>query len=163
MLFSPAAAPASIIYITVQSLFVSGRRAPQILNTDPVTYNLPHDEFLMELGKLDGTPKEVLAHAELMEMMIPLLRADFQLVQTYKYTADHPLQCPIIAYGGTQDDHVSRNALLPWRDLTSSRFLLHMVPGDHFFLRSSQALLLELMARELHEVIMKLRLTNSPY
>jgi medium-chain acyl-[acyl-carrier-protein] hydrolase len=106
-----------------------------------------------ELSRLEGTPKEVLEHMELMEMMIPLLRADFQLIQTYNYVADLPLRCPIIVYGGLQDHNVSREMLLPWEELTSSRFALHMLPGDHFFLRSSQALLLELLTKELHEVI----------
>ena len=136
-----------------QAVFVAGRRAPQIPDSDPVSYNLPKEEFIEELSRLEGTPKEVLEHAELMELMIPLLRADFQLVQTYNYVQDVPLRCPIIVYGGMQDYDVSRDLLLPWKELTSSRFALYMLPGDHFFLRSSHHLLLELLTRELHEVI----------
>ncbi|MGH9759831.1 MAG: thioesterase II family protein, partial [Blastocatellia bacterium] len=49
-----------------QCLFVSGRRAPHIPDTDPITYNLPEAEFIQELRKLNGTPKEVLDHEELM-------------------------------------------------------------------------------------------------
>src|SRR5262249_55495669 len=41
-----------------QSLFVAGRSAPQIPNPEPISYNLPHDEFIQELIRLDGTPKE---------------------------------------------------------------------------------------------------------
>jgi medium-chain acyl-[acyl-carrier-protein] hydrolase len=89
-----------------QTVFVSGRRAPQIPDSDPVSYNLPKEEFRQELGRLEGTPKEVLEHAELMEMMIPLLRADFQLIHTYNYVADTPLRCPITVYGGLQDHDV---------------------------------------------------------
>jgi medium-chain acyl-[acyl-carrier-protein] hydrolase len=144
-----------------EMLFASGRRAPQVPDSNPVTYNLPKDEFIEELGKLDGTPKEVLEHGELMEMMTPLLRADFQLVQEYKYIANSQLQCPISVYGGFQDKHVSRDLLLPWRELTSSRFALHMLPGGHFFLRSSESLLSELLTRELHEVIARSRVGHS--
>ncbi len=136
-----------------QTLFVAGRRAPQIPNGEPVTYNLPKDEFTKELIELDGTPKEVLEHEELMEMIIPLLRADFQLIQTYQYHVENTLRCPIIAYGGLQDSHVTREMLMPWKELTSSRFSLHMLPGDHFFLRSSHVQLLGMIARELHEAI----------
>jgi len=136
-----------------QAVFVSGRRAPQVPDNNPVSYNLPEKEFIEELSGLEGTPKEVLEDAELMEMMIPLLRADFQLIQTYNYVADVPLQCPITAYGGLQDYHVPRDVLLPWKELTSSRFALHMLPGDHFFLRSHQTLLLELLTQGAHEVI----------
>jgi medium-chain acyl-[acyl-carrier-protein] hydrolase len=143
-----------------QTLFIAGRRAAQIARSEQVTYNLPRDEFIEELIKLDGTPKEVIEHAELMELMIPLLRADFQLVQTYEYVPDTPLRCPIITYGGLQDYETPRDLLLPWKEQTSSRFALHMLPGDHFFIRSHQPRLLKLLGRELHEIIVHSRLTH---
>jgi len=143
-----------------QALFVSGRSAPQIPDPDPLSYNLPHDEFIEELFRLDGTPKEVLQNAELMELMIPLLRADFQLVQTYEYLADTPLRCPIVVYGGLEDHEITREMLLSWKDQTSSGFTLHMLPGDHFFIRSSGAQLLNLLASELREVIIDSRASN---
>jgi medium-chain acyl-[acyl-carrier-protein] hydrolase len=138
-----------------QALFVSGRRAPQLPRSEPITYNLPRDEFIDELIKLDGTPKEVIEHAELMEIMIPLLRADFQMVQTYEYVADAPLRCPIIAYCGLQDHEEVGDKLLAWKEQTSSEFSLHMLPGDHFFIRSSQDELLRLLGCKLREVIVR--------
>ena len=144
-----------------QKLFVSGRRAPQVPDDGPVTYNLPNDELIEELQRLDGTPKEVLEHAELMELLIPLLRADFQLVQTYEYLADAPLRCPITVYSGLQDINVTREVLLAWEEQTHSRFALRMLPGDHFFLRSSQRLLLESLGQELSEVIARSRVNSA--
>src|SRR5207253_7552789 len=79
-----------------QALFVAAHRAPQIKDPDPFTYDLPKEDFIRELHRLEGTPKAVLEHAELMELMLPLLRADFQLIQTYEYYAEPPLECPII-------------------------------------------------------------------
>jgi medium-chain acyl-[acyl-carrier-protein] hydrolase len=143
-----------------KALFIAGRRAPQVPSSEPATYNLPHDEFMEELIKLDGTPKEVIDHAELMELMLPILRADFQLVQTYEYLAEAPLHCPISVYGGLQDFETPPDNLLPWKELTSSRFASHMLPGDHFFIRSSQSQLLRLLARELHEVVIHSRVNN---
>jgi medium-chain acyl-[acyl-carrier-protein] hydrolase len=137
------------------ALLASGRRAPHVPDTDPLTYNLPHDEFIDELRRIDGTPGEVLENAELMELMIPLLRADFQLIQTYQYTEGDPLRCPIFAYCGVQDDEETRELMSKWKEQTGSRFKLHMLPGDHFFLRSSQALLLELVARDLYEGVVR--------
>jgi medium-chain acyl-[acyl-carrier-protein] hydrolase len=144
-----------------QALFVGGRRAPQTPNDEPVTYHLPKEEFIEELIRLDGTPKEVVEHEELMEMMIPLLRADFQLIQTYEYTADTPLRCPITVYGGLEDIHVPRGLLLPWKEQTSSKFASYMLPGGHFFIRSSQDLLLRSLARELREVIAYSHVKNA--
>jgi Thioesterase domain len=68
------------------ALFASSRRAPHVPDTDPFTSDLPHDQFLEELRRIDGTPAEVLEHAEMIELLITLLRADFQLIQTYEYT-----------------------------------------------------------------------------
>lgn len=144
-----------------QSLFVAGRRAPQVPNSDPFTYHLPKDEFIKELIELDGTPKEVIENEELMEMMIPMLRADFQLVQTYEYAVAPPLRCPITAYGGLQDSHVPRDVLSPWKEMTTSKFALHMLTGDHFFIRSSQDQLLRSLARELRQVIFSSRADHA--
>lgn len=144
----------------LQALFVSGRRAPQISADKPATYNLPREEFIEELIKLDGTPREVLDHAELVDLMLPLLRADFQLVQTYNYSADAPLRCPITVYGGLHDAEVTREMLLPWKELTKSIFALHMLPGDHFFIRSPRNQFLNLLAKALHKTITHSRVNN---
>jgi medium-chain acyl-[acyl-carrier-protein] hydrolase len=140
-----------------QTLFASGRRAPQVPDDQPATYDLPKDEFIAELRRIGGTPKEVLEHDELMELMIPLLRADFRLVQTYKYFSGAPLRCPITVFGGLEDCEETRDLLLAWKEQTISEFTLHQVPGDHFFLRSSQSFLLGLLSRELEKVIARSR------
>jgi medium-chain acyl-[acyl-carrier-protein] hydrolase len=130
-------------------LFVSGWQAPQIPDADRVTYTLPDAELIAELKELNGTPPEVLAHTELMEMMLPIIRADFELVQTYEYTPGLPLRCPITAFGGLNDIEVQPAQLEPWKDQTTGRFQLRMLPGDHFFVRSSEGQLLEMLSREL--------------
>jgi surfactin synthase thioesterase subunit len=135
------------------ALFVSGRQAPQIPHKDKATYGLPDKELIEELRRLEGTPKEVLENAELVELLLPLLRADFQLVQTYEYFNQPPLSCPIRAYGGIQDLEVDREVLLPWNAETTASFRLRMLPGDHFFLRTSQARLLELLSSELQSLV----------
>jgi len=137
----------------LQHLFVSGRRAPQIPDTDPIRHDLPRKELIKELHQINGTPEEALENRELMDIMIPILRADFQMIQTYKYLDDAPLACPITAYGGLEDDESPVELLYPWADQTCSNFNLRMLPGNHFFIRSSQSALLELLAAELHNII----------
>jgi medium-chain acyl-[acyl-carrier-protein] hydrolase len=131
------------------ALFVSARRAPQVTEAEPVTYNLPEAEFCHELRRLNGTPKEVLENAELMQLMTPVLRADFEVCQTYAYAEGAPLDCPVTAFGGLQDEEVPAEHLEPWREQTTARFTLRMLPGDHFFIHSSQALLLRMLSDEL--------------
>lgn len=133
-------------------LFVSGRRAPQIEAGEPVTFDLPEDEFVAELRRLNGTPREVLEHPELLQLMLPVLRADFELCQTYSYAAAAPFDCPIFAFGGLQDEDVPREHLEAWREQTTSSFSLRMFPGDHFFLHTSQPLLLRALSQELHQL-----------
>jgi len=130
-------------------LFVSAARAPQIPHRDRPTYALPEGEFLEELRRLNGTPGELLENAELMQIMIPVLRADFAVSQTYIYAAEPPLECGISVFGGLQDHKVTRDDLAAWRDQTSASFALHMFKGDHFFLNTAQPRLLQALSGEL--------------
>ena len=87
-----------------QRMFVSGRRAPQLPPEDERrTFDLPKDEFVEELGRLNGTPREVLEHPELLELLLPILRADFSVCQTYVYAPGEPLDVPITVLGGLED------------------------------------------------------------
>jgi len=122
-------------------LFVSGRRAPQWPDPDPPIHALPEAEFLGELRRLNGTPEAVLASRELMQLLLPVLRADFAVLETYRYEPASPLECPIAAFGGLQDPEVACETLEAWRQQTRSDFSLQMLPGDHFFLHTSQSLL----------------------
>jgi medium-chain acyl-[acyl-carrier-protein] hydrolase len=128
-------------------LFVSAGRAPQIPHRAPPIHTLPDNEFLTELRRLNGTPRELLDHEELMEVMLPIVRADFALYETYLYSAEPPLTCPISAFGGLQDRKVSASDLEAWRSQTSASFSLRMFPGDHFFLK--EPLLLQALSQEL--------------
>jgi len=93
--------------------------------------------------------EEVLENVELMELLLPILRADFAVCETYVYEADDPLDCPISAFGGLQDEYVSRESLGAWREQTSGSFSLRMFPGDHFYLNTERPLLLRALAQEL--------------
>ena len=134
-------------------LFVSGRRAPHLPDSEPVTYNLEEAEFIEELRRLNGTPREMLENPELMQLMGPALRADFRVCQTYVYTDGPRLRCPITVFGGLKDADVTRENLQPWRDHTGGSFMLRLLPGDHFFLHSSCAILLRMIVQELHQLI----------
>ncbi len=130
-------------------LFLSARPAPETPRTHPPTYNLPDAEFREELRRLNGTPREVLEHPELMEVVLPLLRADFELIQTYAYQPEPPLDCSISAFGGLQDC-IERDDLQGWRRQTNAGFSLRMFPGDHFFIHTAQPTLLRMMSNELY-------------
>jgi medium-chain acyl-[acyl-carrier-protein] hydrolase len=129
-------------------LFVSGRTAPQVPDRDQPTYDLPESEFLERIKLINGTPKEVLQHVELMKLMLPVLKADFRLCQTHTYVDAPPLNCPITVFGGLSDA-ASREDLEAWRKQTVNRFNLHVLPGDHFFIKTEERTLLHIVSNHL--------------
>jgi medium-chain acyl-[acyl-carrier-protein] hydrolase len=129
-------------HISPVYLFISGCRAPQIRDLDPPIHNLPEPEFIEELRRLNGTPKAVLENAELMELVLPALRSDFEIIETYDHSIETPLKCPIAVFGGLQDNEVSQDDLQAWHLQTSNTFSLEMFEGDHFFIDSVRSLLL---------------------
>lgn len=135
------------------TLFISGHHAPQIPDPNPPLHSLPEAEFMKELHSLNGTPRAVLEDPEVMRLLAPVLRADFAVSETYIYRAEPPLECPIVAFGGLQDDRLSRAHLDAWREQTIASFSLRMLPGDHFFLHASQPLLLQILSRELRRFV----------
>lgn len=130
-------------------LFVSGRSAPQIKNNKAPIHLLPESEFLEELRRFNGTPETVLQNPELMQLLIPALRSDFAVFETYLYAHEEPLKCPISVFGGTQDNDVGYEGLKAWRDQTCRGFSLRMFPGDHFFIHSCQRELLQAIHEDL--------------
>ena len=130
-------------------MFVSADCAPQIPQRNSPIHALPEEEFLVELRRLNGIPGKVLEELDLMQIMLPVLRADFAVYETYAYSAEAPLNCPFSIFGGLEDRRVSRGELEAWRDQTSVSFSLRMFPGDHFFLNATQPLLLQVMSEEL--------------
>jgi len=134
-------------------LFVSGRRAPQVLDTDPPTYNLPEPEFLKGLGRLNGTPNEVLTNHDLICLMLPTLRADFSVCETYRYGPGCRLACPITAFGGLQDVEASDGFLEGWREQTLADCTIERFPGDHFYLHTAESVLLRAISCALEPLI----------
>ena len=129
-----------------QHLFVSGSGAPQTSDTGQALHDLPDRKFLKGLREFNGTSREILENSELMQLLLPTLRADFAISETYVYASEPPLDCPVTAFGGLQDYGVSRKRLEAWRSQTNGAFSLRMFAGDHFFLHNARPLLQALAA-----------------
>lgn len=136
-------------HITPLHLFISARQAPQLPSEKPPIHHLPKSEFLQELRSYNGTPEVVLQNIELMDLFLPILRADLTINETYKYTLEAPLDCSISAFGGLQDPLVSRDSLAAWCAQTSRSFNLRLFPGNHFFIKSQQEVLIEVISAQL--------------
>jgi medium-chain acyl-[acyl-carrier-protein] hydrolase len=134
-------------------LTVSGHRAPQRFDPNEAIHNMPDREFRAKLREFGGTPEEVLQNAELIELLTPILRADFAVCERYSYVPEAPLDCSITVFGGNDDPRVSRDELLDWRDQTTQSFSLRMFPGGHFFLQSAVSLFVRVLAQDLKNVL----------
>lgn len=133
-------------------LFASGRRAPQVPAREEPIHSLPEPEFIAKLRELNGTPEEVLQHAELMRLIVPILRADFAINENYHFAAEPPFDFGISAFGGLSDQDVTKEDLAAWNDQTRGRFRQRMLPGDHFFLHAGKNLITEAVARDVAEL-----------
>jgi medium-chain acyl-[acyl-carrier-protein] hydrolase len=132
-----------------RKLFVAACHAPQQVKVKEKAYLLPDHEFQAKIQKLGGTPEVILQNAELMQLLLPLLRADFTLHETYTYKEEPPLTYPIHAITGTEDKEVNIQDVESWHEQTCSTFKLEMIKGNHFFIHSQQDLLLRSISREL--------------
>jgi len=133
-------------------LFISGCRAPQIPDLNPPTYNLPYRRFVEELRRLNGMSEEVLENHELMHFLVPLLRADFEVCQTYVYEPAGLLDCAIRAFGGNDDEETRDGRLEGWRKQTTGSFSMRMFKGDHFYLHAQKHSFLNVLCDELNRI-----------
>jgi medium-chain acyl-[acyl-carrier-protein] hydrolase len=137
-------------------LFVSGWRAPQIPRREQPSFDLPEAEFLNKLRGLGGSPDGLLDNPKFIQLLLPLLRADFKMIQTYTYSPQPPLACSITALGGLQDHVAKQEDLEAWREQTTGAFSLRLLPGNHFFIHEAQPVLLALLADEIGVIVNQL-------
>lgn len=124
-------------------LFVAAHRAPQCPNPHPPLGHLADDPFVEQIGRrYGGIPQAVLENPELLALMLPCLRADLTLFESYQYTEQPPLSCPIAVFGGLSDSLVAREALKPWSAQTTGSSQVRTFSGGHFFLQDSRAAVL---------------------
>ncbi|HXI02844.1 MAG TPA: thioesterase domain-containing protein, partial [Candidatus Saccharimonadales bacterium] len=126
-------------------LVASASRAPHRTKRASPIHSLPDAAFRDALRDLEGTPEAVLAHDELMELLLPTLRADFELCEKYVHDGEDPLECPILAIGGTSDPNVTTAELGEWRAMTRGAFSEQILEGGHFFLEDHAAGILRLV------------------
>lgn len=129
-------------------LFLAAFRAPQLPNPNIRIWHLP-DEVLKTVLRNEGTPEKVLDNEELMRALLPTLRADLELCDTYEYRDEPPLAIPMTVFGGTHDVRVSRDDLEQWRAQAAGHIRISMLTGSHFFVHSAQDPLLSEICRDL--------------
>lgn len=119
-------------------LFVSGRPAPQSTTARPRLHDLGHPELMHALHDLGGTPAAVLRNPGLRDLLLPLIRADFAVNETYCYRPEAPLELPLTVYQGIDDLRVSIDEAREWQHQSTGAFRVKHIRGDHFFITTSR-------------------------
>ena len=130
-------------------LFVSGHSGPRTVHSFPPMAGMSDDDLVALIRRLGGTREEVLADAEMREIMLPLLRSDLMVCESYRYVLAEPIACPISVFGGIFDKIVRRPDLLAWDAETSGVFRARMFPGGHFFFEDLRPRVLQALGDDL--------------
>ncbi|HEX9986180.1 MAG TPA: alpha/beta fold hydrolase [Thermoanaerobaculia bacterium] len=127
-----------------RALFVSGRRGPDSAAepADSVMHRMNDADLIAELRDMNGTSAGVMSDPELLELLLPIFRADFSVCENWQYDDAPPLAMPIHAFGGVDDPGVSEAHLQAWSRQTDAAYTLELFEGDHFYVNHSRGQLL---------------------
>lgn len=126
----------------------SGRRAPHLPPRKAPVHHLPDAQFKDALRAMGGTPPEVLGHAELMAFLLPMLKADFRMSETFTRAAEAAFPCPVLSVAGSRDAEAAPEDVARWQDLAAGRFSHHVFDDGHFFLHPHREALMDLILTE---------------
>jgi medium-chain acyl-[acyl-carrier-protein] hydrolase len=136
-------------------LFVGAMRAPALPATQPPVSHLPPEAFIRQVRHYYEPPAIIWDNLDLLELVLPALRADMALCEAYRYRDEAPFDFPIQAFAGTRDRSVSIAAVQAWRTHTTGEFAVELFEGGHFFLNASLARMQAVMVSRLEAVLGK--------
>lgn len=137
-------------------MFVSGRRPPHIRSDEKQLHLLTDDEFEEEIMKIGGTPKEIFDDNELSKIFIPILKADYKIIENYEYKPNEcKLGCGITAFTGKFDNDVMLHDIVEWNIYTDCEFNLYVYNGGHFFINDNIAEITGVINREIAKLHMQ--------
>lgn len=126
--------------------------APHTPETE-LFHNLPDEALINEIRSFGVMSDELTDHPELVDLVLPILRADCIAHETYKYVSTEPFDCPISVYGGMGDETMDRERLDAWSVHTHGDFCVHMINGGHLFVDDRSELLMQSLVRRLYKSI----------
>jgi surfactin synthase thioesterase subunit len=130
-------------------LFISAKCSPRQRAEDPAVGQLSDAALVEVMEQYEATPQELLNDAELLQLVLPVVRADMALCNSYIYEPGPPLECPITIFGGLEDPVCGRACLESWQEHTKGPFTLRMLPGGHFFINKWATPIFDVIRREL--------------
>jgi medium-chain acyl-[acyl-carrier-protein] hydrolase len=130
-------------------LFVSAYPPAHVPRRQAPVHDASEAVLLDVVRGFGGTSEDLLASREYVEFMMPMMRADLAVIETYRFTPRPPLTCPVLALAGEDDRIYPPDTLDGWRDLTVGRFDKRVFQGGHFYLHEHRKALLDYLRVEL--------------
>jgi medium-chain acyl-[acyl-carrier-protein] hydrolase len=130
---------------------LSGHRAPHRPPLNPPVHNSDKHTFLNRIKNLGGTPEKFFSMNDLVDLMMPAMRADFSVWETYEYQEKIPLELPITVFGGRNDSEATESDFVAWQDYTKSDFNLHIFDGGHFYFQDDLTPLMDVITKIINE------------
>lgn len=130
----------------------SGSRAPHLKNDKKNIHSLPNEQFIVELEKMNGTNKEILQNEELVELLTPMLRADFRIAELHQ-TPKLAISVPFTILQGSDDIDITPAQLNAWSELSQAEISIVHLPGDHFFINHHSSLVINQVNRILDNIL----------
>lgn len=138
-------------------LFLSASTAPDLWHLRDSLASLSDEEIVLKLDSWNGMPPELRGNTELLDVIMPALRSDFQLCDSYVYADEPALDIPMTVLGGEDDKEVPFEGLAAWRRQTASRFCVRTFPGGHFYFSTAQDAFFGALNQELRRIINRQR------
>jgi len=117
-------------------LIASGCEPPQYWANRAKRGTLTDEQIVSDLVKYGGTAKELVGHPEMRALMVPLLRFDYELIDSYVQEPLEPLKLPIAVLAGMDDAFVQHSRLSAWQSVTTAPTKIKFFTGGHFFIQS---------------------------
>ena len=133
-------------------LLACGSKPPHLVHLNRRLHHLDDRTFIDTIVRdYNGIPRELLDQPEIVELICPILKADFAVMETYVHCEEPPLGIPIVAFGGETDDTVPRSDLLQWNRHTASGFKERIFSGGHFFINESREAVVRAVLEEVRD------------
>lgn len=117
-----------------EHLFIAALGAPQLPPSHPPISTLPNREFVEKIEYYYQPGGEAWNNRELRDFLLPVLRDDIALYETYSYRHEAPFDFPIDVFAGDSDRSVPLEMTDPWSQQTSASMTRHVFRGGHFFI-----------------------------
>ena len=132
-----------------EHIFFSGRFPPHIKDYSQL-HILDDSEFISEVYKLGGIPEELMKYDELLQLIIPVLKADYKVVETYKHIEKKTnWNFDISVFYGSEDSEIEIKHAFEWKKYTAKDCSVFKFEGDHFFINENIVKITEIINNRL--------------